>query len=1188
MGIIKKIFSKKSKKQEGTIFVKPSESSQAESISKSTGANVQVVGGSSSNPVVISTTKNNGGSTSTSSGGGQNIIPQGSIQNQVQQNKNVVARLEGAKRKAQLQNNVQRERELQYAINQAQSNKAQISYQNALRNNIKNLRDSLRNAETREEYKKIREQISDKRKELRASKIGLTNYNQKVFRDLNDIENKLVKNLSQTRDALTQQVNNGTISVQKANELLDKETIRQNKLAEQELIRRNTPTSNREKKFIEKATDKLTKISEKQNLKVQGVTTALAVNKGQLEKLLGLANKGQVSDKDLARIQRLSKERMSLTLSSFTNTFVSRINDAVLGLALLTQLPKFLNTAEGRAILTTQIAQLPKNVKSDLRKFGRLYKTNPEQAGAIAVTEFLFLKGSGAVFKRLGKVSKLTIAELKRLKPKLTKVSGRIVKGTARIEGQPSFKTFPLVTNKNLRDLNKDLLKLVSKPVQKSKLLKLKKEMDSVIKSFLSDKRVSNQLRNKYPSKKNFTIKEIRTINAYPSLRTAIKRRVFAKFKVKVLRNKLPKQKVKEGTIKGVKVSRREFQSFKQAENEFNKLKKVGKFVKKIDSKGGLGKVESLPKRPLTPKDVEFFKIGRKIPSQFLKDVKQVSATSFIKKYSADVPVIKRFGNLKDGYWRVLFESKDFYQNSVSFSLFKKGGKPVGTITFSTLSSKPLTRFRSLPNALKWGTNKQVVFSKLSGKDFVRSLTLQSRGRKITTKEFLSRIRITNQGKFQDILIYTKKIPVATSRKNIKKQFEGAIPVSVTKGKVRRLKQPSIVRFNKRKGIIEFIQQGKTIKLIKVKSVINPVVIDTSRIDTLIRRLDSIKTKTLSKARQLQIKKMKRALMNSKASRSFTIQGKKKVVVSKNKISQINRIERETRVLKESLAGSSITPRIKITKRVQGVKQLKALQKAERNLKKVRTTLLKRNALSVGTRSAIKSALSLVSKLKESQKTKQLSLTAQESKQLQKTIQKSLLKSESKLLARVIRLLEIDFPFLTLTPRASGRIKKRPPILPSTQKKKEKQFKTFSKPVRIYSVIVKKRGRPVILNNRLIERDALNFMALELDNQLLRSSELKPTGKSKIARKLSPKYSGAFEKRKSKLRQYKIRQKKKIAIRGFIEKRKYALDTAGERNQLRKLQRKKKSVRKTKTIKAKKNSPTKNKTIRTKVNRKRK
>lgn len=770
----------------------------------------------------------------------------------------------------------------------------------------------------------------------------------------------------------------------------------------------------------------------------------------------------------------------------------------------------------------------------------------------------------------LSKTSKGVVAQATKGIDKVSKVTKK-VKPTTKLKPVTRLKQIEKGTRtiKNVNLISKDIKKLIPKTISKVRIARVEKSMKPIIDKFLKNKQVLLDLNKKFPKKKTFTIKEIKKSKFYPQLKSILRRRAFSKYDIKAIRKKGKKIRPVKNRIKGVKVPKKEFRSFKEAEKQFLGLKRLGKFVKKITHKGGVGKIESLPKRPINKKELAYFNVGKRIPKPFLKDVDKVSINTFVQKFSARIPIIKRFGDIKKGTWRTILEDKTFFQNSVSFSLYKKGGNSVGTITFNTISSKPITRFRNIESALKWGTNKNVVLSKLTGDKFVRSYVLKSRGSKITMNEFLSKIKITPNGKFEDILIFSKKIPKYTSRKSVKKQFKRAIPVSVTKGRIKKIPISTIAKWNKKKGYLEIIQRGQTIKLIKTKSIINPVIIDTSKIETIVRRMNKIKLKTLSKARANRIKQAKKIIISTKKSRTFSINGKNKVAIPKAKLQLINKVEKETKVaLKESLSGRSISPKIKITKRIQGIKQLNKLKRIEKVLKKERINLAKRHALDTASKTAISQSLRLVSRMKVGLKKQQLVTTIQKSKQLQKVIQQSLNKAKSKTALVTIKSLQRDFPILAITPKIKMRPIPRPAkttrkaIMIPTKNKGVGAFKTFSKPVKIFSIIVKKRGKNLVLKNKLTERDALNFMSYELDNQLLRSGRLKQIGTSKKARKISPKYNGAYEKKKRKLRQYKIMKKKKVAIRGFIEKKRFALDSPREKAQLRGTKKRKISKKK--------------------------
>lgn len=1000
---------------------------------------------------------------------------------------------------------------------------------------------------TKEAFDKILADKKAKEQELRLLQSGVTNYNKRVDKEVNKAQTELDNYINSEASKLQARVNSGELDVPTANSMLE------------------TRANTKQREINKILNDRISQIPVPDALKVPVNTVEVAVPRSKLQELkdnirsdLGIISLSEGLEQRITAISKIEKGGVGKEILIGASIGLLSFGKGVV------DLPKSIITLIKKPSL---IKNIPSSIKQSLATTGESLKVSPTRTVVRIGTELFLMDRAGKVIGEVSKSGKAKLSSqlekagsLSRIRVKF--IGGKVPKIKFELKNiEKSIK--PVASTKNINAVARDISKLIPKTVSKAKVSEIIKLSKSTIKRFLNDKRIIAELRRKYPNTTRFTLRQIKSIRSYPRLRTVIKRDVFSKYSVKAIRKAGRTIKKKGRRISGVKVRRKEFKSFQEANKEFQKLKRLGKFVKKIESKGGAGRIESLPKRPINAQELEYFKIGRKIPRNILKDVNQVSVNTFTQKFSARVPILKRFGDLKNGYWKTLLKDKEFYQNSVSFSLYKKGGKPVGTITFNTISSKPITRFRSLTNALKWGTNKEVVLSKLVGNDFVRSYVLKARGNKITSTEFLSKIKVTSKGEFQDILIATKKVPVVTTRRSVKKQFKRSIPVSATKGRIKKVKQASIIRYNKKKGVIEIVQRGKTVKLVRTKSIINPVIIDTSKIEYVVRQLNSLKNKALSKAKLNRIKQYKRLIDSTKSSKVFVVNGKSKIAIPKSKLKQINKIAKETRVLKESLAGRSIPPRIKITRRVEGIKQLKKLKRTEQALKKVRNNLIKRNALDVGSKLAIAQTLSLVNKFKRDLKKGQIILTDQATKQIQANIQKGLLKSKEKTLVKTIKLLQMEFPPLLLVTRIprtpTPRIPKlkSPKIrLPSKRKEQEKEFKTFAKPVKIFSVIVKKRGKALVVNNKLTERDALNFMALKLDNELLRTARLKQTGTSKKARKLPIKYNGAFEKRKAKFRQYRIKQKKKVPIRGFIEKRKYALDTPGEKTQLKRLTRK--------------------------------
>lgn len=1035
--------------------------------------------------------------------------------------------------------------------------------------------------------------IGSKAKGFLLTQSGYNMYENNAKQEETKITNSLTNYANIRQGYYQRQVNDGRISVDKATELLNKDIdAKYNSLVkDSEFFReKNARTQTTNALSYQYETDRLDALKQGQKYRADALlflrevadTPSALIKAG-----VGVKNFLQKFSKD-PKTREESIAKIKKVLPTSFKDYVNKMDVLQKKVYLKTKdIAKFVITSP-----TTAVAE----VGGSMVGFGILSKGSKP---VLKATKVFSKKASEEIVERLG-IKALVKQGLKLPALIEVEISPTILKTARGVTGTASKvrSTTSIIkklekgakTTKNINAIAKDIKKLIPKTIPKVRLLKVEKAMKPVIENFLKNKNVLLDLRKKFPTKTNFTLKEIKASKYYPKLKTILKRRVFSKYDIKTLRKKGVRVRPGKNRIRGVKVSRREFKTFQEAEKQFKSFKNIGKFVKKITNKGGVGKIESLPKRPLTKADIEYFKVAKKIPRQFFANADKVSVNTFVQKFSARVPVIKRFGNLKKGYWKLVIEDKPFYQNSVSFSLYKKGGKPLGTITFNTLSSKPITRFRSLESALKWGTNKNIVLSKSVGKNFVRSYMIRSRGMKITAKEFLSKIKITSKGNLQDIFIKTKKIPKYTSRRNVKKQFKRSIPVSVTRGKIAKTKVPTIVKWNKKKGYLEITQRGRVIKAIKTKSIINPVIIDTSKIETIARKMNKIKMKNLSRAKIMRIKKAKKMLLSTKKSKTFTLNGKKKVAIPKAQLQQLKSLEKETNLaLKESLAGRSIAPRVKITKRVQGIKQLKKLQRTEKALKKVRRDLIKRKALDSATKTALAKATRLVSRMKSKTKLKQGLHSIIKSKEIKREIQGlvELQKLKSKCVLKVINVLKKEIPMIPIpiirTPRTIPRPPKpklRKAIVIPRSKESAKKFKRLSKPTKIFSIIVRKRGKAVVLKDRLIERDALNVMAYELDNQLLRTARLKQMGTSKLARKIPKKYQGAFTKRKKKLRQYKIKKKKKIAIRGFIEKKRFALDTPGEKTQLKRLT--KKRVRK-KPIKKR---AVKKKTARRKVKKK--
>jgi len=165
------------------------------------------------------------------------------------------------------------------------------------------------------------------------------------------------------------------------------------------------------------------------------------------------------------------------------------------------------------------------------------------------------------------------------------------------------------------------------------------------------------------------------------------------------------------------------------------------------------------------------------------------------------------------------------------------------------------------------------------------------------------------------------------------------------------------------------------------------------------------------------------------------------------------------------------------------------------------------------------------------------------------------------------------------SPRSPPKKVSKPTPVPKLPEKFTRKKLSKSQPT--YYVITKKRGKMVKLNPKpLTKRDARDFLAYSIDNNLTKSAWFIPLGKAKSVVRPPKKIQGYYSKVNKKLRPYKIRYgKKKQMIDGYIEKRKYFQDTKGEVTQAKRLRaksRKRKQVKRRTPVKRK---PFKRKTV---------
>lgn len=140
-------------------------------------------------------------------------------------------------------------------------------------------------------------------------------------------------------------------------------------------------------------------------------------------------------------------------------------------------------------------------------------------------------------------------------------------------------------------------------------------------------------------------------------------------------------------------------------------------------------------------------------------------------------------------------------------------------------------------------------------------------------------------------------------------------------------------------------------------------------------------------------------------------------------------------------------------------------------------------------------------------------------------------------------------------PGRPGRPRPNPRKKPPVTLRIPKGFsrKNLSSAQDTFYVITRKRGKIVKLYPKpLVMKDARDFLAYSIDNNLTKTAWFVPLGRTRMVIRPPKKIEGYFSKVSHKLRPYRIRfGKKKNLLNGFIEKRKFFIDTQGERRQAR-------------------------------------
>lgn len=132
--------------------------------------------------------------------------------------------------------------------------------------------------------------------------------------------------------------------------------------------------------------------------------------------------------------------------------------------------------------------------------------------------------------------------------------------------------------------------------------------------------------------------------------------------------------------------------------------------------------------------------------------------------------------------------------------------------------------------------------------------------------------------------------------------------------------------------------------------------------------------------------------------------------------------------------------------------------------------------------------------------------------------------------------------------RAGKALKPRKIIGVGTDKLKKKQLK----PQPVFNVYGKSKGKFIKLNTKPLTRtDALSRGAFAVDRTTAKTFKIIPAGKTKKAGSLLKDEKNYFNRQGYKLREYKVKRGRKFVLKNqYIEKRKYGIDTRGEKRGL--------------------------------------
>ncbi len=894
--------------------------------------------------------------------------------------------------------------------------------------------------------------------------------------------------------------------------------------------------------------------------------------------------------------------------------------------------------AKIRNITNLAIRNLDEVTKESRDEFAMIVKTSPAEAVLLVGGEILFLKGSGSVFKVVNKATKSALKGSVKLGSKVVGKSAYLKKAIE-IAGTP-VKYIKKAGSTNVKIIiaeGKDIGgkirievgKKIKKKVTKTKLAKLIKKRKKAI-----AKRDRLLKKLKLPSAEDRVVSGVKIPKKeFKSFQEAVKERD-ALINLKKLVDK-----VEVGKVAGVSERISGTILTKSERKLLSGLKGFPKEalanVKSIDVTKLTNKIKfTIPKIERYERNKKFFwrmivedkKLYQNTVSFGLinNNGKYIGSVSFstlskspIGKFRNTLNAIKYGTNRKiivsknhgKAYVQSLVKSLDkrvkptldefvtkFKKKKIDANLFGKEAVSVKSdqlLKVTSLITKKVRRARKLKGIKKKFkespevSREVVIEKKISPLEIIkervlkklpkkRVIKLRERIRKIEEKIAQIRKR-TRKGLDLNIDKFNKRTKSLIKQKELLEDRLKKILSNVNSFKLTPGKKKDLIRITKDKdGAKTLITSFRKI--------------EKASPDIFINKLEKFVDMQLPKFSK--INKRKRRILK------FDIINLKKIKSNKDlfnsqKLKLINKIASELKIesskkisLKVAQAVASIPPKINYRKRIEGINELRKLQKIKLE---ARGLIVKKGVKIINKiklRTKIKVANKLIQRLGVGMSASAFkNIQSQVKKQilfldkLQEQVKKQAL--ETKLKTKLL----LKKPIIPITPirgiprpRIPEPIPKEPkkPFIFFPRRRVITTMKTLPKAVPTYVIKVKKLGRVRTLMKDLTLSDARNVMAYNVDNTLLRSAKIIPSGlRKKRVVKVNKRFAGSFNKVRKKLRTFKIKKGTKLDLKGrsYIEKQKYALDTRLEKVQLflakkRKLKLKKK-IKKRKPIKRK-------------------